>query len=233
MIRDACTKPENAKLYWKQFMAECDSIGFNSLPIVATISVFLGMVMTIQTSYQLISPIIPRSIIASIVRDSVILELSPTVTSIVLAGVVGSRIASELGNMRVTEQIDALEIMGINSKAYLVLPKIIAAMIMIPALIIISITLAIGGGVLAGMLGNILPIKVYISGLISGFSGYSITVAMVKSVVFAFCIAVISCYNGYFVRGGALEIGKSSTRAVVISCIAILGFDYVITSLML
>lgn len=233
LLRHSFTKPENPRLYWKQFMSECNAIGFNSLAIVGTISVFLGMVMTIQTSYQLVNPLVPRSVIASIVRDSVILELSPTVICIVLAGVTGSRIAAELGNMRVTEQIDALEIMGINTKAYLVLPKILAAIIMIPGLIVISISLALTGGVLAGDITGVLPSNIYISGLRSGFDGYTITVAMVKAIAFAFSIAVISSYQGYFVKGGALEIGRASTTAVVISCIAILAFDYAITALML
>lgn len=233
MLKGAFTRPENGKEYWKQFMAECTSIGVGSLPIVAIISVFLGMVMTIQTSYQLVSPLVPKTIIAGVVRDSVILELSPTVICIVLAGVVGSRIASELGNMRVSEQIDAVEIMGINSKAYLVLPKVIACILMIPILIIISISLSLIGGVIAGNLADILPTDTYVNGLVNGFQPYTIAVAIVKAVSFALSISVISCFNGYFVRGGSLEIGKASTRAVVVSCIAILAFDYVITSLML
>lgn len=233
MVTGSLTRPENIKIYWKQFMVECVSIGVGSLTIVCIISVFLGMVMTIQTSYQLISPLIPTTVIASVVRDSVILELSPTVICIVLAGVVGSRIASELGNMRVSEQVDAFEIMGINTKAFLVLPKIIAAILMIPMLIIISISVALAGGVLAGELANILPAEVYVNGLINGFDEYSITVALVKAIVFSMSISVISCYNGYYVMGGSLEIGKASTRAVVISCIAILALDYIVTSLML
>lgn len=233
MLKGAFTRPENGKEYWKQFMAECTSIGVGSLPIVAIISVFLGMVMTIQTSYQLVSPLVPKTIIAGVVRDSVILELSPTVICIVLAGVVGSRIASELGNMRVSEQIDAVEIMGINSKAYLVLPKIIACILMIPILIVISISLSLIGGVIAGNLASILPTDIYVNGLVNGFQPYTIAVAIVKAIAFALSISVISCFNGYFVRGGSLEIGKASTRAVVVSCIAILAFDYVITALML
>jgi len=233
MLRGSLTRPENGKLYWRQFIAECTSIGFGSLPIVAIISVFLGMVMTIQTSYQLVSPLVPKTIIAGVVRDSVILELSPTVICIVLAGVVGSRIASELGNMRVSEQIDAFEIMGINTKAYLILPKIIASVFMVPILIIISISLSLIGGVLAGELAGILPVDIYTQGLIFGFQGFTITVAIVKAIAFALSISVISSYNGYFVKGGSLEIGKASTRAVVVSCVAILACDYIITALML
>ena len=156
MIRDALSRPENGKVYWKEFMEQCHDIGIRSLPIVLIISLFLGMVLTVQTSYQLVSPLVPKPVIASIVRDSAILELSPTVICVVLAGVVGSKIASELGNMRVSEQIDAYEIMGINSKTFLILPKIIAALIMIPCLIIISIVVSILGGYVAGMFSSIL-----------------------------------------------------------------------------
>lgn len=233
MLKGCFTKPENSRLYWKQFMVECSSIGVGSLPIVGIISVFLGMVMTIQTAYQLVSPLIAKSVIAAVVRDSVILELSPTVISIVLAGVVGSRIASELGNMRVSEQVDALEIMGINTKAYLILPKIIASVIMYPALIVTSISVSLIGGILAGQITGILTFDIYRQGLINGFQGYIVTVALVKAVAFALSISLISCYNGYFVRGGSVEIGQASTRAVVTSCIAILALDYVITALML
>src|SRR5690606_19650399 len=138
MLKGSISKPENGRVYWKEFMEQCNDIGIRSLPIVLVISLFLGMVLTVQTAYQLVSPLVPKPVIASCVRDSSILELSPTVICVVLAGVVGSKIASELGNMRVSEQIDALEIMGINTKTYLVLPKIVAALIMIPCLIIIS-----------------------------------------------------------------------------------------------
>src|SRR5919199_1105142 len=146
MLRRMFTRPENMKMYWNEFMHQCSEIGVGSLPIVIIISLFLGAVTTVQTAYQLVTPLVPQATIAQIVRDSVILELSPTVVSIVLAGVVGSKIASELGNMRTTEQIDALEIMGINTKTYLVLPKILGALLMIPCLITISAFLGIWGG---------------------------------------------------------------------------------------
>src|SRR5450432_4479195 len=143
MIREMFSKPENAKMYWKEFMHQCSDIGIGSLGIVVIISVFMGAVSTLQTAYQLVSPFIPLSTIAQIVRDTVILEFSPTLVCIVLAGVVGSKIASELGNMRVSEQIDALEIMGINTKTYLVLPKTVAALVVIPMLVVLSAFLGI------------------------------------------------------------------------------------------
>lgn len=233
MLRDSLSKPENAKVYWKEFMEQCNDIGIRSLPIVLIISVFLGMVLTVQTAYQLVSPLVPKPVIAGIVRDSTILELSPTVICIVLAGVVGSKIASELGNMRVSEQIDALEIMGINTKTYLVLPKIVAALIMVPCLIIISIAVSIWGGYVAGMFSSILSKEQFHQGLTQGFLAYNLFFAITKAFVFAFIISVIPSYYGYYVEGGALEIGRASTTAVIVSCILILLADYLLTVFML
>ena len=226
MLKESVGKPENFRVYWDEFMAQCNDIGIRSLPIVCIVSLFLGMVLTVQTAYQLVSPIIPRPVIAGIIRDSMILELSPTVICIILAGVVGSKIASELGNMRVSEQIDALEIMGINTKAYLIMPKVIAAMVMIPCLIILSIAIGIWGGYLAGMFSSILSKEQFHQGLINGFLPYNVFFAMSKAFTFAFIISTIPSYYGYYVEGGALEIGRASTTAVVVSCILILFADY-------
>ncbi|HRH60553.1 MAG TPA: ABC transporter permease, partial [Chitinophagaceae bacterium] len=165
MLKSMFTKPENLRMYWKEFMHQCSEIGIGSLPIVIIISVFLGAVTTVQTAYQLVTPLVPLSTIAQIVRDSVILELSPTVVCIVLAGVVGSKIASELGNMRTTEQIDALEIMGINTRSYLILPKVLGALLVVPCLIVISAVLAMWGGRLAGALSGIIANEIYDNGL--------------------------------------------------------------------
>jgi len=201
MIKGMFTKPEQMRMYWKELMHQCTELGIGSLGIVSIISVFIGAVSTVQTSYQFVSPIIPRTVIAQIVRDSVILEFAPTITCIVLAGVVGSKISSELGNMRISEQIDALEIMGINTKAYLILPKILAALLTIPLLVIIAMTLGIWGGRF-----------VY---------------------TFAFIITAIPAYFGYNVKGGALEIGRASTTAVVVSCVMILLADYLLAAILL
>lgn len=233
MVSGGFRRPENFKVYWKEFMEQCNDIGIRSLPIVLIISVFLGMVLTIQTSYQLVSSWIPKTVIAAIVRDSTILELSPTVICIVLAGVVGSKIASELGNMRVSEQIDALEIMGINTKTYLILPKIIAAIIMIPSLIILSISISIWGGYIAGMFSNILTRQQFFQGLTQGFMPYNLFFAMMKAFVFALIISIVPSYYGYYVEGGALEIGRASTTSVIISCILILCADYGLSILLL
>ncbi len=233
MIKGMFSKPENGKMYWKEFMHQCAEIGVGSLGIVAIISVFIGAVSTIQTAYQLVSPLIPPATIAQIVRDTVILEFAPTLVCIVLAGVVGSRLASELGNMRVSEQIDAFEIMGINTKAYLIMPKIAGALLMIPFLVIISMVLGIWGGRLAGSAANILSGDTYDRGLLENFVPYNVFFALTKAYFFAFIISSIPSFYGYYVQGGALEIGRASTKAVVVSCILILFADYILSALLL
>jgi phospholipid/cholesterol/gamma-HCH transport system permease protein len=233
MIRGMFSRPENGKMYWKEFMHQCSEIGIGSLWIVIIISVFMGAVSALQTAYQLVSPFIPLSTIAQIVRDTVILEFSPTLVCIVLAGVVGSKIASELGNMRVSEQIDALEIMGINTKTYLILPKIGAAMLVIPLLIIISGVLGIWGGRIASVATGILSTNTYDKGLLQNFQPYNVFFALIKTYTFSFIISSISAFFGYYVQGGALEIGRASTRSVVVSCVMILLADYVLAQLLL
>src|SRR6187455_2561162 len=233
MIGGMISRPENAKMYWKEFIHQCSEIGVGSLGIVVIISIFMGAVSTVQTAYQLVSPLIPLSVIAQVVRDTVILEFAPTLVCIVLAGVVGSKIASELGNMRVSEQIDALEIMGINTKSYLIMPKIAAALLTIPLLVIISMVLGIWGGRLAGTASNILSTDTFDRGLLENFVPYNVTFALIKSYTFAFIISSIPAYYGYYVKGGALEIGRSSTKSVVVSCIMLLLADYVLSQLLL
>jgi phospholipid/cholesterol/gamma-HCH transport system permease protein len=201
--------------------------------IVVIISIFLGAVTTVQTAYQLISPLVQKYVIAQIIRDSTFLELSPTVVCIVLAGVVGSKIASELGNMRVSEQIDALEIMGINTKTYLILPKIVASFLVIPCLIIISMFLSVWGGYLAGTYSGIISDQQFTQGLLKDFVPFNLTFGLIKSFTFAFIISSISAYYGYNVKGGALEIGQASTTSVVVSCVLILFADYGLAALLL
>lgn len=233
MLKGSFNRPENSKVYWKEFMEQCNDIGIRSLPIVIIISFFLGAVLTVQTAYQLISPLVPKPVVAQINRDSTILELSPTVICIVLAGVVGSKIASELGNMRVSEQIDALEIMGINTKSYLVLPKIIAAVLIVPCLITLSIAISIFGGYVAGVFSGILTQEQFRQGLTLEFVPYNLFFAMAKAVTFALIISIVPAYFGYYVKGGALEIGRASTTSVVVSCILILLMDYILSVLLL
>ena len=233
MLKHMIAKPENAKVYWKEFMMQCSDIGIGSFGIVAIVSVFMGAVSAVQTAYQLVSPLIPKTTIAQVVRDTVILEFSPTLVCIVLAGVVGSKIASELGNMRVSEQIDALEIMGINTKTYLVMPKIAAALLMIPLLVVISMVLGIWGGRLAGNASGILSYDTFDRGLSQSFQAFNVWFALIKAYTFAFIISSIPAYYGYHVQGGALEIGRSSTKAVVVSCVMILLADYALAALLL
>lgn len=233
MLKEMFSKPENPKLYWKEFMHQCSEIGLSSLGIVSIISVFMGAVSALQTSYQLVNPLISKIIIAQIVRDTVILEFAPTLVCIVLAGVVGSKIASELGNMRVSEQIDALEIMGINTKTYLIMPKIFAAIVTIPMLVILSMVLGILGGRLTVVGAGIIPAETYDQGLITLFVPYNVFFAMMKAYTFAFIISSVPAYFGYYVNGGSLEIGRSSTRSVVVSCIVILIADYVLAAILL
>jgi phospholipid/cholesterol/gamma-HCH transport system permease protein len=233
MIKGMFSRPENLKMYWREFMHQCAEIGIGSLGIVAIISVFMGAVSTAQTAYQLTSPLIQKYTIAMVVRDTVILEFAPTLVCIVLAGVVGSKIAGELGNMRVSEQIDALEIMGINTKAYLIAPKILAALVVIPMLVVLAAFLGIWGGRLAGTLTGILSGDEFDKGLLASFVPKNAFFALAKAYTFAFIISSIPSYFGYYVNGGALEIGRASTRSVVVSCIAILFADYILAALLL
>ncbi len=233
LIKGMFTKPENFKMYWKELMHQCVEIGIGSLGIVSIISVFMGAVSAAQTAYQLTNPLIPKSTLAQIVRDTVILEFAPTLVCIVLAGVVGSKIAGELGNMRSTEQIDALEIMGINTKSYLVAPKILAALITIPLLVILAMVLGIYGGRLASTMTNIVSPDVYDKGLREGFSPFNVFFALAKAYTFAFIISSVPAFYGYNVKGGALEIGRASTTAVVTSCILILFADYILAAILL
>ncbi len=233
LLKAVFRKPEKWSIYKNEILKEMNYIGVGSLGIIAIISVFLGAVTTVQTAFQLVSDLIPKSVIGAIVRDSSILELSPTISAIVLAGKVGSSVASQIGTMRVTEQIDALEIMGINSPGYLILPKIIGAVTTIPLLVIISIALSIFGGYLAGTASGAVSAQDFINGLTDGFIPFTFTVSMVKAVIFAFIITTVAAYQGFYTSGGALEVGQSSTKAVVISCIMILFADYVIAQLLL
>jgi phospholipid/cholesterol/gamma-HCH transport system permease protein len=227
------SKPERTRVFFRRLLDEIDNIGIGSLPIVAILSVFLGAVMLIQAAYNFSSPWVPIYAEGVAARDSMILEFSPTIISLVLAGKVGSSIAGELGTMKVTEQIDAMEIMGLNPKNYLILPKIIASLFIFPFLVIVSIFLGILGGYMASLFTNAVSIEAYIYGIQYDFQPFYVTYALIKAEFFAFIIASIAAYQGYSTRGGAKEVGVSSTKAVVYSCIGILLFDVVLTQLLL
>ena len=224
---------ESFKTYFNLSVKECIKIGYESLFIVAIVSIFMGAVTTLQTAFNLVGPLIPDYVISLVVRDMTLLELSPTIIAIVFAGKVGSNIAGELGTMRITEQIDALEVMGINSSSYLVLPKIIASILMYPILVVMSAFLAILGGYIAGTISEVIAGTEYIYVLIYEFNPVNIPFALLKSYVFAFIVASISSFQGYYTSGGALEVGKSSTNAVTNSCIAILVADYILAQILL
>lgn len=226
-------RPENPSIYRKQIIVEMDYLGLQSLGIVSIISVFMGAVLTIQTAFNTDHPMLPAYAIGFATRQAIILEFAPTIVSLILAGKVGSRIASEIGTMRVTEQIDALEIMGINSAGYLILPKTIALVFMNPVLIVISMFLGILGGYLVSAITHVMPVGHYIYGVLFEFSPFDIFYALIKTVVFAIIIATVSGYYGYYTRGGALEVGHASTKAVVMSSIFIILFNLILTQLLL
>jgi phospholipid/cholesterol/gamma-HCH transport system permease protein len=232
-LQSMVTRTERLKTLWQRTLEESVIIGYDSVFIVAIVSAFIGAVTCVQISYNLVSPLIPKATIGFMVREMTILELAPTITSIVLAGKVGSSIAGGLGTMRITEQVAALEVMGINSASYLVLPRIVAAILMFPLLVILAMLLSILGGYLAGTLTGAISAADYVEGLRMDFIPYNITFALIKSVVFAFLVSAISAYKGYFTTGGALEVGAASTGAVNNSIIAILVADFVLAAVLL
>jgi len=233
LMQRVFTKPQKATIFRRQLFNEFEHLGIESIGIVAFISIFMGAVVAIQTAYNIDSPLIPMSMVGFTVRQSVILEFSPTVISLILAGKVGSRIASEIGTMRVTEQIDALEIMGVNSANYLIFPKLVASILINPVLIVFSMWLGILGGWVAMIATGLVTTSDYISGIRIDFEGYTIFYALTKTLFFAYIISSISGFYGYETQGGALEVGQASTKAVVVSSILIILFNLVLTQLLL
>ncbi|MEO9872981.1 MlaE family ABC transporter permease [Ekhidna sp.] len=223
---------ESFGTYVSRVVDESIKVGYNSVFLVVLVSGFMGAVTTVQTAYNLISPLIPDTTIAWVVRDMTLLELAPTITAIVYAGKVGSNIAGELGTMRISEQIDALEVMGINSTSYLVLPKIIASVFMFPVLVIIAAFVAITGGYIVSMLTGVISTTDYITGIQIEFVPFQVVFAIIKAVVYGFLVAAISSFKGFFTSGGALEVGQSSTKAVTESCIAILAANLLLAYLL-
>jgi phospholipid/cholesterol/gamma-HCH transport system permease protein len=227
------TVPERWSVFFKQTTKEIYKLGVDSLWIVIFISVFIGAVLTIQVSLNIQSPLIPDFTVGYVSREVILLEFSSTIMSLILAGKVGSNIASELGTMRVTEQIDALEIMGVNSANYLILPKVVAFVAFIPVLVIISMFFGIVGGYIIAAFTNIITVAKYEYGIRYWFVSFYIGYSIIKSMIFAFIISSVASYFGYNVKGGALQVGKASTDSVVMSSVLILAFDLLITQLML
>ncbi|MBL7892902.1 MAG: ABC transporter permease [Bacteroidia bacterium] len=233
LIKRTFHKPEKYSIYYKQLMSEINSIGIGSLGIAAIISVFMGAVITIQSSFNFTSAWIPLYAVGLATRQGIVLEFAPTIISLILAGKVGSNIASEIGTMRVTEQIDALEVMGINSASYLIMPKVLAAVFINPFIILISMFLGIFGGWLFGIITGVVSSYEYVYGIQYQFKPFGVTYALIKTVVFAFIITSVSSYHGYYTKGGALEVGRASTKAVVYSSILILVFNFLLTQLLM
>ncbi len=233
MLKRVFAKPEKHRMYINQLFHEIDSLGVNSVGIVIIISIFIGGIMTIQFAYSLANPLYPSALIGLGTRDTLILEFSSTMLALIMAGKIGSNITSEIGTMRVTEQIDSLEIMGVNSAGYLILPKILAVVFVFPFLYILSVFFGILGGLVTGPLVGVITIPEYIDGIQWLFIPYYVTFSLIKMLVFGFLVASVPAYFGYYVQGGALEVGNASTRAVVNTNILILFFDLVLTRLLL
>ncbi len=227
------SRPEKWKVFRQRLFHEIQFIGINSIPIVALMSTFMGGVIALQTASNMDSPFLPEYTIGYITRSSTILEFSPTIISLILAGKVGSNVASEIGTMKTTEQIDALEIMGVNSLTFLVLPKIMGAVMFFPVLIVFSMALSLIGGWLSLTFSGLASTETYVVGIRSFFEIGNIVYALVKTVVFAFLIVSISSFYGYYTKGGALDVGKSATRAVVSASIAILIANFFLTQMIL
>ncbi len=232
-MRRVFSLPERWKVFGQRTIGEVSKLGIDSIPLVLIISLFIGAVIAIQMQLNISSPLIPSYSVGLATRDIVLLEFSNSILCLILAGKVGSNIASEIGTMRVTEQIDALEIMGINSANYLVLPKIVAFVLFMPVLVIICIGTALVGGYLVAMLTDLITISRYVYGLQALFEEWYVWYAIIKSLVFAFIIASVASFYGYYVKGGALEVGKASTNGVVSSSILILLFDVILTKILL
>lgn len=220
-------------MYRKNLFSEMVKTGYDSLPIILLAGFFTGAVMTIQTSYQLVAGYIPKSTIGAIVAQSLLIELAAVISALVLSGRVGARIATELGTMSVSEQIDALESMGFNSVTFLVMPRVLAGILMFPVIYIAASFAGISGGILAGVITGELPYADFMIGAQSVFNAWDISFGLVKSIVFGFVITSISCFKGYYAKGGAEGVGKATTQATVLSCIYVLLADFMLAILLL
>lgn len=228
-----CSIPNRWNVFWNRTMFEISKLGVDSIPLVIIISLFIGSVITIQMQYNATSPLLPAYTVGLTTREIILLEFSNSILCLILAGKVGSNIASEIGTMRVTEQIDALDIMGVNSANFLVLPKLVAFIFFMPVLVAFCMATSLLGGYLVALLTDIISVPQYIYGLQAMFTEWYVWYGFIKSLFFAYIIASVSSYFGYYVKGGALEVGKASTTAVVTSSILILLFDVLLTKLLL
>ncbi|MBN2237758.1 MAG: ABC transporter permease [Bacteroidales bacterium] len=233
LMRQVLTKPDRWRIFFKRLVTELYAIGVDSFGIVAIISLFTGAVVAIQVAYNIDNPLLPKTLIGFSTRQMIVLEFAPTMVSLILAGKVGSAIASEIGTMRITEQIDALEIMGINPANFLILPKLVAAVLINPALIIFGMYIGIIGGYLVAAFTNLLTPADYIYGIQLDFENFTVFYALIKTAVFAVLIVSMAGFQGYIVKGGSIQVGKASTRTVVYSSVLIILFNLVLTQLLL
>jgi phospholipid/cholesterol/gamma-HCH transport system permease protein len=233
MLGQVFKRPQKSSIFRENLFREIEELGLKSLGIVAFISFFVGGVVAIQTGLNVDNPWIPKYLIGFATKRSIILEFAPTFMSIILAGKVGSYITSSIGTMRVTEQIDALEVMGVNTLNHLVLPKIIAAVSFYPFLVVLAMILGIFGGWVSGLVTGLFSVSDYVEGIRLDFKPYLIRYALTKTMFFAFIIATIPSYFGYYVRGGSIEVGKASTQAVVWTSVVIIVFNYFLTQMLL
>lgn len=233
LMKSVFRKPEKGYIFRKQFFTETEKLVLNSIPIVAIISVFIGAVLVLQTAYNLENPFIPKMYVGYMTRESLVLEFCSTMVALILAGKIGSNIASEIGSMRITEQIDAMEMMGVNSAGYLILPKICSTVLFNPLLMLMSFILGLIGGAAIILATGVINISAYIDGIRFAFNSYYIFYSMIKMSVFSFIITSVSSYFGYYAKDGSLGVGKSSTRAIVISSGLILVFNLILTQLLL
>ena len=233
LMRKVFSRPEKFRLYKRRILNEMWDLGFTSIVIVLIISIFIGAVIAIQMALNLESPFIPKDLIGYATREIIVLEFSSTIVALILAGKVGSSIASEIGTMRITEQIDALEIMGVNSASYLILPKIISSVLFFPFLTILSMGVGIAGGYAVAMFTDVIEVNDFLTGIRYALNDFYFVYALIKAAVYAFLITSIAGFYGYYAQGNSLEVGRASTQAVVTSCIAILASDLILTQLLL
>lgn len=233
LMKATFTKPDKTNIYWKLITEEIEKMGLGSVGIVFFVAFFFGAVISIQTANNMDNPLLPEMLVGLGVRDSVILEFSSTIMCLILAGKVGSNIASEIGSMKVTQQIDALETMGVNSASYVILPKVVAAMLIFPFLTMCYMFMGIFGGYAGVVFTGAISSAQFIYGLHFGFKGFYIVYTITKTIVFAFIISSVSSYYGYYAELGSKSVGEASTKAVVNSSLIILIFNLVLTKLML
>ncbi|WP_299578349.1 MlaE family ABC transporter permease [uncultured Sunxiuqinia sp.] len=232
LLARAFSRPEKHRIYLRKLLVEIEQLGLNSVGIVVIISLFMGGIITLQVAYNMSNPLFPKYLIGLGNRDTLILEFSSTIMGLIMAGKIGSNITSEIGSMRVTEQIDSLEIMGINSASYLIMPKTLAVVFIFPFLFVLSVFFGLIGGLIVGPSVGAVTAPDYINGIQYLFTPYYVTFSMIKSLFFGFLVATVPAYFGYFVEGGAFEVGAASTRAVVNTNILILVFDLILTQLL-